>query len=153
LANQGKIEDAQTTLDMVSVAGAPLSTDVCRDATQGFIAFRSGDYLRGRENYEQAIKKAAGNNLVEFQIRAAIHFAREELSVDRNKAAQILEKVLGIARPSRDPDIAGVLQRLLLALQGQRDTEGKLDKIVSTVGELLKGSKPPLIIRPDLKLS
>jgi len=138
---------------MVSVAGAPLSTDVCRDATQGFIAFRSGDYLRGRENYEQAIKKAAGNNLVEFQIRAAIHFAREELSVDRNKAAQILEKVLGIARPSRDPDIAGVLQRLLLALQGQRDTEGKLDKIVSTVGELLKGSKPPLIIRPDLKLS
>lgn len=140
LANQGELEEAQTTLDMISLTDAQLTTEVCRDATQGFIDFRSGNYGRGRDNYEQAIKKAKSGDLVSFQIRATIHLAREELVVDRNRAAKILETVLTLAKPARDPDMTGVLQRLLFALQGQKDAEGKLDQIVSTVGELLKGS-------------
>lgn len=144
LANQGNIEEAQRTLDMISLSGVPLATEVCRNATQGFIAFRSGDYLRGRESYEKAIMKANAGNLVSFQIRAAVHYAREELSVDKDRAARILKTVLSLAKPVRDPDLTGVLQRLLHALQGQRDAEGKLDKIITTLGNLLKGSKPPL---------
>jgi tetratricopeptide (TPR) repeat protein len=149
LANQGNIEEAQRTLDMISLSGVPLATEVCRDATQGFIAFRSGDYLRGRQSYEKAIMKANAGNLVSFQIRAAVHYAREELPVDKDRAALILKTVLSLAKPVRDPDLTGVLQRLLHALQGQRDAEGKLDKIISTVGNLLKGSKPPLNIPVD----
>ena len=49
LANQGSLAEAQTTLDSIPVTGLDPAVEICRDATQGFIAFRAGDYSRGQK--------------------------------------------------------------------------------------------------------
>jgi Tfp pilus assembly protein PilF len=144
LASKGDLEAAQATLDSISLSSATVSTEVCRDATQGLIAFRSGDYSLGRQNYERAIEKATAAGLTSLRIRAAIHFAREELRVDRARAAKILDDVLSLTKPSSDPDLDGVFRRLLDALNERRDPQGKLDNIMESVRDLLKPSRPPL---------
>ena len=148
LANQGKVSEAKIQLDTIPTTGAETGIEICRDATQGFIAFRSGDYSRGREYYQQAIEKAAASNMTSLKVRASIHFAREELSIDTQNAANILKQALRMVKPMNDPDSIGVLQRLLVALQAQTKVEGQLDKIITEVGQLLKGSKPRLRTRP-----
>jgi tetratricopeptide (TPR) repeat protein len=152
LANQGRLIEAQTQLDAISTTAAQPVIEICRDATQGFIAFRSGDYSRGREYYQRAIEKAAASNMASLKVRASIHFAREELSINTQNAVDILKQALALVKPINDPDSIGLLQRLLVVLQGQTKVEGNLDKIITEVGKLLKSSKPPLRPMQELKL-
>jgi hypothetical protein len=92
----------------------------------------------------RAIEKASAANLNALKVRASIHFARKELSSDAGLAAEILKQALQAMKPIKDPDLIGVLQRLLAVLQKQTMPEGQLDKIIGEVRHLLKSSKPPL---------
>ena len=143
LANEGKLKEAQDTLNLIPLVGLPTATDICRDATQGLIAFRQGDHAKGRFYYDGAMSKADQNQFLSLKIRAGIHLAREELEVDTTKAGHVIQDVIKMAKRTKDPDLLGTLERLLDSLLRHKSRK-ELDAVITDIRRILKPSKQPL---------
>jgi tetratricopeptide (TPR) repeat protein len=92
LACADNVTDA--SLAIAQVRGEPkTSLRVALTATEGLIAFRSGDAALGREKYLDAIQLAKENDLFIQQSIAAIFLARETLRIDSVDLDDSLDRV------------------------------------------------------------
>src|SRR5438477_10712704 len=89
------------------------------------------------------MSKADENRLLPLKIRASIHLAREELNVDATRAAAVIQELVTIAKPTKDPDLVGPLHRLLNTLLRHKSTK-ELDAVITDVQRILKPLKQPL---------
>jgi tetratricopeptide (TPR) repeat protein len=106
LAKQGKIAEAKQLVEQGLRLKLHDIERLCLTATQGLVAFRSGEPERGRQLYCLAIAMAARSSLDEVAQIATIYHAIEELRIDspiasarRRDALGAVEKLSATLRP------------------------------------------------------
>ena len=83
------------------------SMAICKEATQGLIAYRKKDRDKGRKLYEQAILHAAGlkENSEDVVVKAKINMLREELIISNYQNVQALQDLERLAVPNQKQDL------------------------------------------------
>lgn len=108
-ARANNIEEAEK--DMVKLEHSnlalPESMAICKEATQGLIAYRKKDRDTGRKLYEQAILHAAGlkENSEDVVVKAKINMLREELIISNYQNVQALQDLERLAVPNQKQDL------------------------------------------------
>lgn len=88
-AKQGKLDDARRHLEHGQAVANNHRQQVCLTATEGLIAFRSGDIRRGHLLYRRAIQMASGESMKELRSIATIYLALEEIRIGSQEAQSL----------------------------------------------------------------
>lgn len=88
-ASLNDIANARKAFDEISLVGLDDKTKIVAAATEGLIAFRSGDFSKGRAKYREAITNAEKHNLPELLARAKVYYAREEIRAKTPEADKV----------------------------------------------------------------
>ncbi|MHA7134118.1 hypothetical protein [Oerskovia turbata] len=89
LANQGDTLSAQRILDRFASMALEESDALVVQATEGLIAFRSGDANRGRSLYAASTNGAFEQGLLDQGALAYAYWAREELRANTDKSLEV----------------------------------------------------------------
>jgi Flp pilus assembly protein TadD len=103
LAKQDRPTEAQEIIDLVSAKQASLREQVCLTATQGLIAFRSGNIADGRALYRRAIAMARSDKLTPLANIATLYLVIEEFRAGSTDAAVLHETAAEAVSNLRDP--------------------------------------------------
>ncbi|WP_033069389.1 hypothetical protein [Thalassospira australica] len=93
LARSGQLPEATRVLARAMSLYSSAHEDPFLHATQGLIAFRSGDIEEGRKLYTSSIEKAAEQKMFDAQFRAYCHWFYEEARSDTLRA-ETLQKIV-----------------------------------------------------------
>ena len=80
------LSEAERLLQLAKKMPQTISTKICLAATTGILSFRSGAYLKGRQEYQNAMMLAKANNQMELFNRAMVYYTMEEIRAQTEKA-------------------------------------------------------------------
>lgn len=118
LARQGKTKEAQVYMDkLMSIDSAEMteSMKVCREATQGLIAYRNGNKEKGQRHYDKAIALASEikDDSPEVYYKAVINAKREALIASNYEDTNILEELDRLDVPDSIPELNTLRQEVV----------------------------------------
>lgn len=107
------VVNAQKVFREINFIGLDDKTKVVLTATEGLIAFRSGDITKGRAKYLEAIEKAEKYKHPHLQARASVYYAREELKAQTPLADKVKKMALEQSEKFINPEIQMIVKREL----------------------------------------
>jgi tetratricopeptide (TPR) repeat protein len=113
LASSDKVKEARIEFHKIkpeAIKGK--STRIAVWATSGLIAYRSGDLVTGRLNYEEAIGLAQQLKDEEIEAMARLYHIREQLRVDDAEIGTDLARVREIIARYHHPSLQALLKRI-----------------------------------------
>jgi tetratricopeptide (TPR) repeat protein len=116
-ANLGEVREASNYLEKARLVADPDPSEVIMcTATEGLIAFRSHDTLKGRELYSKAFESAQSKGLRGQAGLAAAYWVQEELralsTLDPKDIKRLVTAVQKSGQPSAEAVLARVADRL-----------------------------------------
>lgn len=118
-ANLGDIRQATETLEKArQIKDLDSSEVISCTATEGLIAFRTGEIEKGRSLYSQAFDRAKKNGLVGQAGLAAAYWLQEEKRAGAALEPQFLQRVMSAVQRSHEPSAEAVLTRTTVSDRG-----------------------------------
>ena len=112
-ASLDDVTNAQKAFDEINLVGLDDRTKIVVTATEGLIAFRSGDAAKGRAKYLEAIENAEKSDFQNLQARAFVYYAREEIRAKSSLAEKAKKIALEKAEKIKNLELQIIVEREL----------------------------------------
>ena len=110
-ASIDEVSKAQNVFNEINTNGLDDRDKIVLDATEGLIAFRSGEIEKGRAKYLKAIKAAEIDKIL--QARAYVYYAREEVRAKTQLADSVKKTALEKSEEIKNTEIQIITKREL----------------------------------------
>jgi tetratricopeptide (TPR) repeat protein len=117
LIELGELPEAEEILSRLQMEVNDKKVNAVYKATFGKLAFRKGDFERGRLLYLEAIQEAKDSNIKATAARAAIHLATEEVIADTPLIGEAIQRLKEYKEYESTNEIASLLDRMNELLQ------------------------------------
>jgi tetratricopeptide (TPR) repeat protein len=120
LAQLGRIREAEDALRRAHSKTEDGPTSIILRATQGLLAYRSGNPQQGNHLYRSAIETAQKAGQQSLARKAALFFALEELRIAAQDAGKLAEHALNDSAEDATSDVRLLRRRIELAIINRR---------------------------------